>query len=491
MNIIARRTHYEIHGYMLGSYPKIEEMFYIWDQSRYQRTNYYYYDEDEQILYLPRGLDPLFLKNETGLPVVEDTTYNPSLPATFNVMIEPRDSAQKESVRFLLGKNEYVYTKNSSQLVLSLPGGGGKTYCMVSAMSFFRMKSIIIVHNEKIRSQWVDRIQSYTNLPKSSINVLTSTEKTHQFMSGKKSVEKELSKSSCFICTHRLLTNYISKYGFHSLNELFIKLGIGIKIIDEAHKEFKSTLMLDYATNVGKTFYLTATFKRSDYKEDTIYQRSFHQVYKLVRSDEEIGHERNVKYVAYLVKSNISPVQEAHLTVRKRFNVHRYFEFEMDNMELFSTVSYWLDWYYNKNGFTGKAFVLSSKKDSCDLCDKIAKTTCPDKKSSVHYTGNKVDISEYDIISATDMMLGTGTDLGDLNLIINLVPIGSSANIDQIIHRLMRGNNMDDAYYIEGIDASVSQVVRMFQRRVKVIRKIVKKALVFNKQYDDKKEYDL
>ena len=46
MNIIARRTHYEIHGYMLGSYPKIEEMFYIWDQSRYQRTNYYYYDEE-------------------------------------------------------------------------------------------------------------------------------------------------------------------------------------------------------------------------------------------------------------------------------------------------------------------------------------------------------------------------------------------------------------------------------------------------------------
>ena len=99
----------------------------------------------------------------------------------------------------------------------------------------------------------------------------------------------------------------------------------------------------------------------------------------------------------------------------------------------------------------------------------------PDKKCCVHYTGSKVDnLSEYDIICATSKMLGTGLDLDDLRCIINLEPIGSAVNIDQIIHRLMRGNSSESTYFIDVVDKSVPHTITMYTRRLKTVKKYVK-----------------
>ena len=480
MRLIKRRSHYEIDGYIMGTFPQLERLLSVWDDNSFKLNEYYYYDDENQILYFPGGVDASKIVSYTnGMCIEKDNDYNEvQKTVNFTPSILPREITQKEAIRFLAGQGEYSYTKNSSQLVLSLPGGVGKTYCAVAAMSIFAKKSIVIVHNEKIRSQWIEKIPYYTNLPKKGVMALTSTEQLEMIASGKKI--RGIQNVAFFVCTHRLLGNYMKKHGFHSVNGLMKKLDVAVKIFDEAHLEFRSILMLDYAINTWKTFYLTATFGRSDFKDNMIFQTSFQDVYKLIRGDDSIGRDRNVVYIAYVLDCKVSAIEAAAITIRKRFNVHRYFDVEMKYEKLFDTVSYWLDWYYNKKGYTGKTFLLSSKKETCDKCNQIASELFPDKRTAVHYTGDKVDaLEEYDILSATDRMLGTGTDLDNLGMVINLVPISSSGNIDQIVHRLMRGKSTEDAFYIEGIDSSVPQVMKMYDKRSRVVRKIAKKAFEF------------
>ena len=55
--------------------------------------------------------------------------------------------------------------------------------------------------------------------------------------------------------------------------DIFIKLGIGIKIVDEAHLQYENTFSIDYSVNVKKNFYLTATFEQSDSKTNAVFHK--------------------------------------------------------------------------------------------------------------------------------------------------------------------------------------------------------------------------
>lgn len=479
LSIIAKYTHYEIINYKLGMIKQLEDALSIWNEHYYRREPYYFYDEKEDILYIPRGFDPSKLRELVDRPIEYDNTCNPFTKVTFNMTKQPRDEAQRESIRFLMGRGEYAYTYNVSQLVLSLPGGGGKTYCMVAASSILGMKEIVITHTKTIRDQWVDRIQEYTNIPKSGIVILESSSQLKQLM---KCHYKELQNHAIYITSHSLLRSYMKTNGFHALNELFLKLGIGIKVVDEAHKEFKDILMIDYATNVCKNYYLTATFARGQINENVVFQQSFDRLYKLKKETEDImDGVRNVNYIANFFKSNMSQVEISSMKTRKRFSIYRYIELEFEYQVIVELTLNWVSWLYDKQGIEGKVFVLSPKKETCDSLQKLISKAFPEKRCCSYHSDNKVEqLLDYDVICATAKMLGTGTDIDGLKAVINLEPIGNAVNTDQLIHRLMRGKDTSDAFFIEVMDKSVSNIVSMYKRRRATIDKFAKKVIVLD-----------
>lgn len=479
VNIIAKYTHYEITNYKLGMVSQLEDMLSIWNERYFRREPYYFYDENEEILYVPRGIDPNKLRGFFNQPIQYDNECNPFTKVTFNMTTQPRDNAQRESIRFLMGRDEYAYTYNSSQLVLSLPGGGGKTYCMVAASSILGMKEIIVTHTTTIREQWVQRILEYTNIPKSSIVVLESSSQLDKLM---RSHYKELQNHAIYITSHSLLRNYMKANGFHALNDLFLKLGIGIKVVDEAHKEFKDILMIDYATNVCKNYYLTATFARGQIAENIVFQQSFDRLYKLKKDTEDImGGVKNVVYIANFFKSDIPQIEISSMRTKKNFSIYRYIELEFEYQTIIELTLKWMSWLYDKQGMTGKVFVLSPKKETCDELQRLISAMFPEKTCCSHHSSSKVEsLSDYDIICATAKMLGTGTDIDDLKAVINLEPIGNAVNTDQLIHRLMRGKDTSDAFFIEVMDKSVPNIVNMYRRRRVTIDKFAKKVIVFD-----------
>ena len=124
--------------------------------------------------------------------------------------------------------------------------------------------------------------------------MLDSSKQLVSYLNPTKTTQKIIDKSSVFLITHSLMHSFMKNH-FEDTNQLFINLGIGLKIVDEFHRNFMNTLLIDYATDVYKTFYLSATPGRTDNKENLIFQNSFNRVYKLKRTAEDMNRERKIK----------------------------------------------------------------------------------------------------------------------------------------------------------------------------------------------------
>ena len=172
--IYAFGTHYEILDYELGQFPKLEKDLSLWDDIRYQVIPKYYYDKDSKILYVPRGYDPNILADhyKTFINFTSEPTQKKKVNFTLHCF--PKNSAQKEAVRFLSGKNEYSHLYNDTQQVLTMPPGEGKTYCTISALSLLGYRSIVIINTITLRDQWQEKFIEYTGLDESCIRILGS-----------------------------------------------------------------------------------------------------------------------------------------------------------------------------------------------------------------------------------------------------------------------------------------------------------------------------
>jgi hypothetical protein len=482
--IIASNSHYEITDYNLGDNDRLETFVSIWDKLRHKYDPLYYYNEETKTLRIPRGIDPTKLESIVGARTVYDKTVG-GRKVIFNMTKTPRNAVQRKSIRFLTGQDEYDYTGAASQLVLSLPSGFGKTYCAIAAMSLYSLATMIIVHSDEIRGQWMDRLLEYTNIPPSSIIILDSSETMHKYMNKSREMTRKINKEVVYIATHSLLRSYSKQYGYDGLDEFFKRIGIGVKIIDEAHKEFYSTMEIDNAVHVYKNFYLTATFGRTDEIENKVFQRMFQNVFKLKVTNDDADVQKNVVYVSELfttraTKAEIYGMRNGKGTFSK-FSIYKYIEYAMRKGVLAESYKTWLRYFVEKLNVKGMILVISPKKESCNYFMEIAQEMFPDKKCCVYTSDSKVNnLLEYDIVCATAKMFGTGNDIDAIEVLINMEPMGSAINIYQIFHRLMRGNDEDIRYYVDIIDKSVTNVYDMYKRCRPTLEAVAKKHIVMD-----------
>lgn len=491
IEIYTFSTHYKIYNYALGMFPKLEHLLSTWDDVNFKRNEYFYYDKEQRILYVPRGINQVLLEQCTnGNIVLGDRESNPSLKMYFKMKYQPRDSVQKEAIRFLLGRNEYNYTSRSSQLVLALIGGGGKTYCSTAAMSIFGVKTMIICHTSDLINQWVDRLLEYTDLGMANIVKLNSSNELMKYVEQSPSIRRRQRNECVYIMSHALIHNFIMKEGFDITNTLFSNLGIGLKIIDEFHRNFANTLLIDYATNVKKTFYLSATPSRSDKMEDKVFQDSFATAYKFRREASDFGRKATTVVIYDIFKTNPIQIELSRMFVAKKFNIYRYIDYELNNGKILDRIEFWLEWLYDGKVTDGTIYIVSPTKESCDIIRKMVQRLYPEKKCCAHFSGNKVDnIDDYDIVCGTVKMLGTGTDISNLRAMIVAEPVGSAVNADQLIHRLMRGKSDATTYNIDLVDRAIPNVYNMYNRRKKIYAQFVKQNIVFKSYETDKVVY--
>lgn len=290
-----------VDDYDLHSCEELEKPFAVYDPV-YHRLNYtgFFYDEANRRLYLPAGMDLWFVRkklNEKYYTKIDPSEYKKI--DNIRMKYKPRDDEQIETLKFTAGLEEYDGNQYAPQLSINLFTGKGKTYCSIATIAFYQIKSIIITGSNSLLNQWEDNIVEYTNLEHSDVFRISGSDICNMILNGG---SNKANDASIYLCSHGTLRSFGDRYGWDKVSELFTNLGIGMKFYDECHTNYDNMLMIDFYTNVFKTFYVTATPGRSNWKENHIFQISLKNVPNIDLFDE--NKDPHTSYIALKWNSN-------------------------------------------------------------------------------------------------------------------------------------------------------------------------------------------
>jgi len=474
-NIYAFNTHYEIHNYTLGTLPRLENDLTYRERNSYIVEPRYFYDKDRKIFYIPRGYNSLNLIEWFNKQITYVPFKGKIFPIHFNMIAEPRNEDQAKAIRFLVGECEYAKYRRDSQKILIMPTGTGKTFCAVSAIQKLGVRTLIIMKTSELKKQWLERISQYTDLGGPNIVDISTSKMLHDYLNNPPNDNQLI-----FIVTRRLLLSFCNRYGTDALCNVINKMGIGLKIFDEAHQEHETTLFIDYFTNVKFTFYLTATFQLSEDGKDRVFQTVYKDVKKL--HIWPLDSDRHIIYVAVLYNSKPTLAEEgASITRTKKFNMFYYVDYQIRKGELVRCFKKVIDYFLNQKQLKGKSLILSPKKSTCDLFAKLAFEVTEERLSSCsHHSDNRVqNFKEYDIISATQGMLGTGEDIGGLRFLFDTCPRASLPNTDQYSGRLrpyFEDGEQKTTFYVEFVDIGFETIYKWYKKRRSLLSRRVLKS---------------
>lgn len=317
--IIVYRTHVEITNYTLGDYGWIEKQHSI---KKMLTKTYFkfepkgmYYDKENHILFLPRGVDVDKMKwalgDQTSIRVIHDSDPVEFMDRPLNIKYTPRDEDQKQAIKFMMGINPYEYTSQYSMLSLNLNTGKGKTYCAIASVALKKMKCVVITTTTGCLDQWYDFFQEYTDISPDEICYVTPTNMRRIISSGK--------KYSVYLFIHATLRAYANKFGWEGVTELFRYMGVGVKIYDESHLDMDNMFKIDCYTNTFLSMYLTATPNRSSFEENEIFKEYFKNVPYL-----DLFHKDSDPHTKYAaIKFNSNPTAKEMSDLQGLYGLNR------------------------------------------------------------------------------------------------------------------------------------------------------------------------
>lgn len=457
--IIVRNTSIVITDYDLGDCPRLESRFMIYDMRVHQKYMFgAYYDQERRIFYVPK-IDVGFIEASLG---VFDSTYYENVSDPFEYIdngiklkYPPRNDDQKEALRFMTGAAEYKQYENAHQLSVCLGTGKGKTYLAIATTTFYEMKSIIITYSVNWLEQWADRIQEYTDITSKEIKMINGSAAINKLLQS-----KSTPKYKVYLVTHATLKTYANANGWESIGELFNKIKVGIKIIDEAHLNFENISMIDFYTNTYKTYYLTATPARSSEEENNIYAIYFKNVPSITLFDEEI--DPHTRYIA--LKFNSHPTIFDIRECKNQYGLDRnkYTEY-LINTEVYTQLLRIILDLALKND--GKCLIYIGTNHAIMYTYRWITFNYPELYNNVGIFTTLVEKNQRElekekkIILSTTKSAGAAMDIQGLKMTVVLnEPFKSHVLAQQTLGR----TRADDTFYIDCIDVGFNPIKRYY-----------------------------
>lgn len=472
-NIFVYSTRIEITPYEEGDCEELERMCSYYDPSLHRRIPAGYCITDNKLI-IPRGISLSTIERVVkNIPTICRNDENQAyMKYQYEMKSPPRDQNQERAIQFLTSNGEFAKYKKYSQFALNLETGYGKTYCMIHSLLKMKKRCIIILHQEKIKKQWISELSDKTTVRMERVLNITGSRVMNQIIDGDNDYD-------IFLCNHQSITSFASKYGWDKVTELFDSMSVGIKVYDEAHLCFKNILHIDFFTNVARNYYLTATFDRSDPKEVSLFKRTFSNT---IRFGEDIHKRKHVIYNFVFYNSN--PSKKDQVSIKTPRGVSSY---------LFADYAFKRDYYQTLEGvlyrvlnqtikIEGRTAIVVPKIENVVYLEEQIKKRYENFKVGTIMSKNTEEENEYvkancDIIITTIKSIGTGSDIKKLRNLIVAEPHSSKTVSDQLIGRLREYSETEDCYVYELIDSGFPFILNMVSRRYPRIKQKCKETV--------------
>jgi hypothetical protein len=275
-------------------------------------------------------------------------------------------------------------------------------------------------------------------------------------------------------CASSVVTGEIMS-GVSEFVKLVQDLGVGTHVSDECHLELASLITLAMMINVERTFYLTATAKRSEWMEDRVYGAQMPRDWALVIASPARLIVRQIKY-----NSNPTEKEVAKSVNRRKFFDPVYF---FDRIAL---VDQWEAWAEMATALVGRALaapdcnsvgiVVSGRLEFLDATVKLMRATFPERSvgnfSSRVKAGELRDVELHkDIVVTTEKSFNGSVNPIRMTHLLLFAPISSAVWVEQVSGRL-RGVDGAPCYLWDIWDAGFPKIESSRKERRKLFKKI-------------------
>lgn len=466
-----------INDYEFGDCTKLENYFKVYEPVTHSYYYYgMYYDENNKKLYIPKGIDIWLVEKllETDAHVHVNSYYRYEVHEDIYIKYLPRDETQKEALRFMLGQAEYRKTSQDSQLSVNLFTGKGKTYISIATLAYTGIRGIVITNSVSWLKQWEDKTVEYTDIQRKDIYTITGSVQIQKLL--RMSADK-LKKIKLFLASHDTLQAYGSNNGWDKLGELFKYLKIGIKIYDEAHLNFMNICMIDFFTNVYKTYYLTATPIKSSERENQIYQLYFRNIPAIDLFDKDNDPHTYYNAMSYNSRPTVLQISQCrNKTYGLDRNKYTNYVVHQDNFKKILVVL--MDIGLRATMRYGQKFMIyiGTNKAISVVKDYILEIF-PFLEDDIGVYTSVVSKEEKEIaltkrvILSTTKSAGAATDIAGLRLTIVLAePFKSEVTTRQVLGRTREDNTM----CIDVIDTAFPQCRNYYYKKLPACKKYAK-----------------
>lgn len=471
MKITSYPTHYELTPYVAGYHRNLEVSLSVWNQP-YYRWEPLGYMILGQTLYLPKGMDSEILAQTFNTQIFPGELYKERyVKRKYNMIKPPRDDLQKDAIDFIIGRGQYPYTRKQTQVSINLKPGDGKTYCTIHGIIESGRRAIIISHTSKIRSQWYEEFLETTDVPEEQLMVIDGVSDMEKIISGKKDAD-------FFFINHQTFQTAIRNKGYEFVISFFNKIETGIKVYDEAHYEFASIVKLDMLSNIPKTYYLTATFRRTNSRENRIFGTAFASVFKFDNRMSASGETR--KHTIYCpVEYNSQPLQEDIMSMFNKlglFSGYNYIKYELSNQYAYEKLYEALDLVFGMIKDTpGRILIVNPKIECCEIIREVVRKICPNRSIGTIHSHNtqdqNIENSSCDIIVSTIKSNGVGVNIKNIRFLINLEPFSSTVTAEQLRGRLREYSSTEYTYFFDLVDVGIPKAADFLKRRTRYYKK--------------------
>lgn len=465
-------THIEVSPYTKGEFFELEKALSRWNQitkkhGRYEAVAYFI---REDVLFLPKGINIEALEDYFGCKATMNYKANPKqkMSEKYDVLIPPRSQVQIDSVEFLTATGKYASRIAYCQYTLNLETAGGKTYCAINSFTQLGVKTLIVVNREYLSSHWKSEIAKFTSIPDDRI-LQVDTEGIRRVL------EAEID-ADVYIVMHQTIQSYAKIYGWQDVNEFMKVAGIGLKVYDECHEFISSIFVIDANTNVEKTFYLTATYGRSNKQENKVFQLMLSASCKY--NDENRDYVKKIHYHPVLYRSRIPLKYVMAMKSAHGFSSYKFIDGALKcdpEKKILHALRFVLSESLDREG---QILIVTPKKESVTFIAEFLSEIVGNSRSiGTIFSDNTDEINfqnqNCNIISSTIKSCGTGFNPPNLQTIICMEPHSSRIMTHQLKGRLDRFKG-DDTYFYDLIDMNIPFMETVKAAHTKELEKVAK-----------------
>lgn len=358
------------------------------------------------------------------------------------------------------------------------------TFCAGVGSCLYGVRTLIIMHHDDLRGQWLNSLYNMSGLGKKDVHEITSSEELYKIATSNLKLDYDV-----YLMTHATFRAGLKRIGNFKLAQNISKnLGIGMKIIDEAHLEFRDTITMDCVFNIKRNLYLTATDGRSAKEENRIFRHVFANTlyYKPSSLLSENIPKKWVNYVAVAVNTHVKQSTYKYRIVGgKGMNAPIYGRWVIKNDKNnihFKCCTELIRQLYQEDEHA-KVLVFMPLIDLCEECAFwINKHLAYDKNFQFDLSIKTINSSNSkhenetnkraDVIITTIQSAGTGTDIPGITDIICCSPFVSKITAQQVMGRIRYIPKV--CHYYDIYDTSVQMDIFWIRSRIKKFKTIAK-----------------